>query len=987
MVAGDLVNTASRLQSVAQPGTVLVGEATQRAASKAITFEQAGKQILKGKTSPVPAWRALRVIAERGGRNRSEKLEAPFVGRDDELRLLKDLFHATIREQRTRLVSVIGPAGIGKTRLAWEFSKYTGGLVETTYWHTGRSPAYGEGISFWALGEMVRRRAGLLETEDEPTTRAKITETVNRWIPDPDERRWIEASLLALLGVESMTGGSEQLFGAWRTFFERIAAQGTLTMVFEDLHNADSGLLDFIDHLLEWSRNVPIFVVTLARPELLEKRPNWGAGKRNFVSLYLEPLPAAAMAELLAGLVPGLPESAVRAIVARADGIPLYAVETVRMLLAEGKLSLEDGVYRPVSDLTSLAVPETLTALIASRLDRLEPADRALVSDAAVLGQSFALAGLSAVSGIAQSELEPRLRALVRGELLTLDSDPRSPERGQYAFVQALIREVAYNTLAKTDRKVRHLAAARFFESLETDEIAGVLAGHYLAAHANARNGLEADALAGQARLALRAAAERAITLGSYFQAFTFFEQGLSVTREPAELATFLERAGDAALAAGRYELAADRLAQSIAKSRELGARPAIAGATAALGRTLLYAGDHVGAVKLLEPAAEEFRDLTGEPSCIVLGGELARAYFLREDNRRAIGVADQVLEAAEHADLPAIVADTLITKGSALANCGRPIEGLGIIATGRELAEACDLGRTVLRAENNLAALGGGDPRRACEIARHGIELARRLGMKSPTASLIVNLVFYSIKVGDWSAALKELDSVRAEEWEPADRIEFLVSEIRVMALRGDDVIDLLAELEMLVGEDTESPRQGRLWDVRAEIAFAGGDLEAARMAYHRVLDYFPSFVPEIGPRAARAALWSGDAIGARDDLAAIDRSGIHGPAIEADRLTVRAGLAAVNGHSAEAIQLYRQALRAWRYLGLAWVEALCGIDMALLLDPAEPEVRAAADASREILNRLGAKPFLARLDAAIEPERSGSQPEPEPSRDTSTV
>ena len=336
MVAGDLVNTASRLQSVAPPGTVLTGEATQRAAAGAIAFEAVGGQSLKGKVAPIPAWRALRVVAERGGRGRSDTLEAPFVGRDDELRLLKELFHATSRERRARLVSVIGPAGIGKTRLAWEFVKYIDGLVELVWWHDGRSPAYGEGISFWALGEMVRGRCRLLETDDAATTRTKVAATLAEHVPDEAERRWIEPALLALLGVE--TGiGSEQLFGAWRTFFERLAATAPVVMVFEDHHNADTGLLDFVDHLLEWSKGVPIYVVTLSRPELLERRPDWGAGKRNFNSLYLEPLSEPAMRSLLAGLVPGLPEGAVRAIVSRADGVPLYAVETVRMLVAAGQ--------------------------------------------------------------------------------------------------------------------------------------------------------------------------------------------------------------------------------------------------------------------------------------------------------------------------------------------------------------------------------------------------------------------------------------------------------------------------------------------------------------------------------------------------------------------------------------------------------------------------------------------------------------------------
>ena len=231
LVAGDLVNTAARLQSVAQPGTVLVGEATQRAAQRAIVFEAAGAQALKGKQAPVSAWRAVRIVAQRGGRGRSDTLEAPFVGRDLEMRLLKDLFHATNREGRPRLVSVIGPGGIGKSRLAWEFLKYIDGLVENVWWHAGRSPAYGDGITFWALGEMVRGRVGLVESDDEATTRQKLTTTLDEHVADDEERTWIERALLALLGFESSVD-PQQLFAAWRTFFERLAAKSPVVMVF-----------------------------------------------------------------------------------------------------------------------------------------------------------------------------------------------------------------------------------------------------------------------------------------------------------------------------------------------------------------------------------------------------------------------------------------------------------------------------------------------------------------------------------------------------------------------------------------------------------------------------------------------------------------------------------------------------------------------------------------------------------------------------------
>jgi class 3 adenylate cyclase/tetratricopeptide (TPR) repeat protein len=965
MVAGDLVNTASRLQSVAPSGAVLVGEATQRAASKAIVFEAAGEQVLKGKASPVPAWHAIRVVSERGGRNRSDALEAPFVGRADELRLLKDLFHATGREKRTRLVSVIGPAGIGKTRLAWEFLKYVDGVLETVWWHDGRSPAYGDGITFWALGEMVRGRCGLLETDDEPTTRAKIAETLATHVPDPEEQRWIEGALLALLGVESRVG-SEQLFGAWRTFFERLAATAPVVMVFEDHHFADSGLLDFVDHLLEWSRNVPIYVLTLARPELLEKRPDWGVGKRAFNSLYLEPLSEAAMRGLLAGLVPGLPQAAVRAIVSRADGIPLYAVETVRMLLADGRLTLDDGAYHPVGDLTTLAVPETLTALIASRLDGLAPDDRALVSDAAVLGQSFTLAGLSAVSGLQPSDLEPRLRGLVRREILALEADPRSPERGQYAFVQALIREVAYGTLARVDRRARHLAAARFFESLGSDELAGGLAGHYLAAHASSPDGPEREALAAQARIALRAAAERAADLGAHAQAVMFYEQALTVTTDPLEEASLHERAAESASAIQRIDDSEAHFRSALERRSAMDDRAAEARTTAKYGRALLNAYQFEPAIALLVAASERFVSVADEATMAMLDGQLARAYFLNNDYRQAVAVADRVLEAAERSDLVDVVADTLITRGSALALIGRPYEGIGAIEAGQRLAAAHSLNSSVLRALNNLAStLQDSDPRAGLEAAQAGIMLARRLGI--PPFNLIDNAFNGAIRTGEWDWAAGELEPMLGEELDPLTRSVVLADTTQLRALRGEPTAELVADLEAMPTSGVDPVKDGTLAWTRGAVAFATGRYEFSRTQSHRFAEVFPQGVAEGTLLAARCALLSRDAEGAGQDLATVDGTGRRGRAIDADRTTIRAGLAALGGQPNDALALYRESMTVWRDLGLVWDEALCAIDMASLLGPGEPEVRAAAERARETLVRLRAQPLLERLDAAM--------------------
>jgi class 3 adenylate cyclase/tetratricopeptide (TPR) repeat protein len=964
MVAGDLVNTASRLQSMAPPGAVIVGEATERATSRAIAFEPVGEQALKGKATSIPAWRALRVIAQVGGRNRAETLEAPFVGRDDELRLLKDLFQATTRERRARLVSVIGPAGIGKTRLAWEFNKYTDGLIEASWFHDGRSPAYGDGITFWALGEMVRRRAGLLETDDEPTTRTRIAETVTEHVPDEAERRWIEPALLALLGIGGDSVASDELFAAWRTFFERMAAAAPVVMIFEDFHYADSGLIDFVDHLLEWSRTLPIYIVTLARPDFLERRPDWGAGRRSFTSIFLEPLSPAAMRELLAGLAPGLPKAAVTAITARADGIPLYAVETVRMLLADGKLTLDGDVYRPTGNLIDLAVPETLVALVASRLDALPADDRALISDAAVLGQSFTLAGLAAVSGSNQEDLATRLRSLVRREVLAFETDPRSPERGQYAFVQALIREVAYNTLAKRDRKSRHLAAARFFESLDTDEIAGGLAAHYLAAYRNSPVGPEADAMAAQARIALRAAAERAVALDSHDQALVFYDQAIAVTTDSAEIAELLEHSGEAASAGGNHEAAESHLRQALARRRELGDRPAIARATAVLGRVLINGHHRDAALLLVEAATAEFADLEDAPALAALGGQLARAHYLIGNLRQAIETADQVLRTAEHLDLVPIVADTLVTKGSALVQDGRVVEGMALLRAGQDLAEAHGLTETILRASNNrMNHESDRDPRAAFELALAGLARARRLGRRSDAIGLLGWAAWNALRTGDWAWAVAELDAMPLDELEVDDRVGIAHAAFLFRALRGFD--DFSKGLAEAVGDGTD-PDLGDMEMRRTFAFFAAGQLSEARAARRRAAESFgePAAISNYG---ARAALWSHDLAGAADDLATFDGDGLQGTVVEADRLTIRAGIAALDGRAADAFPVYRQALRAWRDLGLAWDEALCGIDMATLLDPSDSEVRAAAEVAREILVRLEAAPFIARLDAAM--------------------
>ncbi len=881
IVAGDLVNTASRLQAAAVPGSVLVGEATYRSTAEGIAYEPAGEHVVKGRTAPIAAWRALRVVGKIGGVGRSEGLESPFVGRDEQLRLLKDSLHSTERDGRLRSVSVTGQAGTGKSRLTWEFQKYIDGLVGNVYWHQGRSPAYGEGITFWALGEMVRKRADLAESDDHATSRRKIAAALDQYVPDEAERRWIEPKLLGLLGIEELRAVErEELFTAWRTFFERVSAHGTTVLVFEDIHWADQGLLDFIDHLAEWSTNHPILILTLARPEFLERHRDWGAGRRNFVAMSLDPLSDRSMDELLSGLVPGLPDSARQAILVRAEGIPLYAVETVRKLMLDGRLERTDGAYRPIGDLTHVEVPDTLHALIAARLDALGPAERSLLQDAAILGQTFTVTSLAAVCGDPEPELEARLRDLVRRDVLVQNRDPRSPERGQYGFVQALIREVAYGTMARRDRRSRHLAAARYFESLGDDELASVLATHYLDAYRVSDPGAEADAVGVQARIALRAAAERAAALHSPEQALAYLEPALEVTRDPGERAELLEMSGAAAQAAAQYDTAERHMRDAVDAFAAVGDRLSVLRVTGTLGRMHTFHGRSLEGIAVIEPALAAATDLEGTPECIALMGALARSYLFADDYDRALTLIDRVLVAAERIDDISIITDSVLTKGTTLLYSARYREGLVLLSGGLQLAETHGFVQSQLRARLNISFLQlPDDPRLARATAVAGLEQARRLGYRDWATLMAGNAADGQFLCGDWSDVRATYDQLYQERPEVASDISDLSAmQLSIRALRGEGsaMAADLAQFEAMMGEATSSQERTVALQVRMWVALAEGrDDELLGWGIENAEPLNGLMCHHI---VGHVALWGGDIERARMALAGIIDTGIHG-------------------------------------------------------------------------------------------------------------
>ncbi|HUQ44202.1 MAG TPA: adenylate/guanylate cyclase domain-containing protein [Candidatus Limnocylindria bacterium] len=967
MVAGDLVNTASRLQSAAQPGMVLVGETTQRATANAIAYEPAGEQLLKGKATPVAAYRALRVVGERGGRGRGDRLEAPFVGRDSELRLLKDLYHATAREKRVRLVSITGQGGIGKSRLTWELKKYADGVAEQVWWHEGRSPAYGSGITFWALGEMVRARAQLNETDDPATTRTKIAESVGRFIPDGPDRDRVEHALGTLLGVAEAQGESSgELFGAWRLYFERMAAENMVILVFEDLHWADSGLLDFIDHMLEWSRSVPILIVTLARPELLDRRADWGAGRRNFLALDLEPLDEASMRELLAGFVPGLAEAAVRSIVTRAEGIPLYAVETIRMLVADGRLiERPEGGFEPAGELGELAVPETLHALIAARLDGLDPAERSLIQDAAVLGQSFSPAGLGAVSGLEKPALDARLRTLVKSDLLVEESDPRSPERGQYAFVQALIREVAYSTLSLKDRRSRHLAAARFFEALGEDELAGALASHYLAAYRATPAGDEAAALATQARIALRGAAERATNLGSPRQAVAFLEQAIEITTDDAELADMLERAISAATVAADHDRALAMAPQLRELRESMGDRVGAAAAAALQSEGLYVARQRERAGKLaLEDLAtyEDIGDHTAIIRLLVIASQVAG---VNREYATATEQADRALAMAERLGEAELASRLLMIKGATAQYQARLWEAIALTEGARRLAEQHGLTLAVHRANGNLAnMLALDDPRATIELEKETLAFQRRLGAREREAIALGNIAEDARRTGEWDWVLSELDRTINRDGAILTDLILEIARALLLVYRGQMTEEEIEELGGRIALTDDLDIVNAALDLEAVRGVVGGDFARAVTAWQRQAAESPLNAPYALVKVGVVAILADDSAAARAALQELAELGSRGRAIEADMALIRAGLAGREGDTAAATAGFRAVRGTYRELGLPWDEALTGIAAATTLGTGDPEVAGWLGESRTILERLGATPLIALVD-----------------------
>jgi class 3 adenylate cyclase len=752
MVAGDVVNTAARLQAAAPLNGVLVGEQTYRATVEVIDYQQAESVVGKGKSEPIPAWEALQARS-RFGVDVSLRAAAPLVGRGRELELLVSTLARVCEERSPQLVTLVGVPGIGKSRLIHELSGIVNAGPELIMWRQGRSLPYGEGVTFWALAEIVKAQAGILESDRPEQAQEKLARTVAWAAADESEAQWLERHLRALAGLaDESSDAPEEGFAAWRRFLEALADERPLVVVFEDLHWADDALLDFVDRLVERARGVPLFVVAMARPELLQRRSGWGGGKPNALTISLSPLSDEETACLVQALLerPLLGAQTQEVLLARAGGNPLYAEQYARILLERGDL---------------LELPETLQGIIAARLDGLSEDEKRLLQDAAVLGKVFWLGAVEALDGVTRWQAEELLYGLERKEFVERSRASSVASESEYAFRHLLIRDVAYGQIPRAVRAQKHIRAAVWIESLgRPDDQAEMLAHHYLRALELAEAaGLDVAALGESARHALRDAGDRAASLYALDAAERFYDAALRLWPEddPGRAALLFRRAAPVRISAGGDP---KRLAE--ARDALLAAGDTVAAGEAEMLLALSFW--HQGRRDLYDEHDDRAAALLADapPSRASARAQLRRASqaSFAGDSATAIELGLQVGALAEQLDWQDGLSQALSLVGIARVEMGEQ-GGLNDLARSIEIASAVGALGTLSGAYNNLAVafqvLGNLDAGYAARL--EGARIAEQIGSASEMRWFQGVLVDHHYRRGEWSEAQRMADDYLA--------------------------------------------------------------------------------------------------------------------------------------------------------------------------------------------------------------------------------
>ena len=937
IATGDVVNTAARLQSEAPVGSLVVGEQTYRSTQQPIEYEELSPATVKGKTEAVLRWRAV------GARSRFgvdvEAMTTPFVGRDRELRLLQDTFERMVGESEIQLVTVTGEPGVGKTRLLAEFRAWVDDRPELVYWRQGRCLPYGDGITFWALGEIVKAHAGILESDAPAEAAAKLGQAV----AGMDDADWLQARLGPLVGLAGAgETNREESFRAWQRFIESIASGGPLVLLFEDLHWADDALVEFVERLVDWSSGLPILVLCTGRPELYERHPAWGGGKRNSTTVALSPLSQPDTARLVAALLDAavLPAETQSALLERAGGNPLYAEEYVRLFLELG--SADD-----------LPLPNTVQGLIAARLDTLPQDRKALLQDAAVVGKVFWAGALESIGERDREAVREGLHQLARKELVRPARQTSVEGQAEYAFWHALIRDVAYGQIPRSARAAKHLAVADWIEST---------AGARLVDHSEllAHHTTEAIALrraAGEAKdsgLELRAArflvfaGDRALKLDvgaaqmRYRQALELLPAGSE------EHGLTLMKLAETAQAQGRFEAARVDAEAAASELEAVGATRSAASAYSLLGNIFFQLGGADRMRAALERSLELLEPLPPGPDLVETYGRMVPLEGL-SGRPPEVGLewAEKAISLGERLGLEHELGRAYQWRGLMRCELG---DLAGIEDLERGLALALEFRPiSVVPGYVNLAdqVWRQRGPTAALEIQRTAIALSTRRG-GTPTWPLAESCwMLYDL--GEWDELLRVAEGIRrVEEEHGAAQPGAMADSYAALVLVRRGTLDEGAAIAADVlgrARDIEDPQVlGPALAASALAEEARGDTAAALRhikEYGHVTRNRPYFRTQNLTDAVRVACRAEDVQLAESMLENVVT------AAERDRLsalTARATIAQARGE--EAHSSFAEAAAGWERLA-------CVLEQALALRGAGEEARAAA-----ILAELGVVP-----------------------------
>jgi class 3 adenylate cyclase len=759
MVTGDVVNTAARIQTVGAVNSVAVGEYTYRATSGIFEYEPLPPVKVKGKAEPLSLWRPKAARARYGSDVRSH-FRTPFVGRELERPLLISTFERAAQQRSVQLVTIVGEPGVGKSRLIAELFAYLHAKPEIIRWKQGRCLPYGERITFWALGEIVKAEAGILESDSPEVAADKLNATVS---PQEPERQWLLQRLVPLVGVEATsTAEQQELFTAWRRFLEGLAATRPSVFVFEDLHWADDALLAFLEYLAEWSQDVPLLLVCAARPELYERRPGWGAGQRNAQTINLPPLTDQETADLISYLTRSvvLTPELKRTLLHRAGGNPLYAEEFAR-LLADRGLDQSDV-------LDEALLPDSVQALIAARLDTLPPERKSLLHDAAVVGKVFWSGALAEIGGRDEKEAELALHELARKELIRPSRTSSIEGETEYSFWHLLVRDVAYSQIPRAERARRHRAAAAWIERKageRLEDLAEVLAHHYLEAHELAQASGEtarAEELAVPARRFLALAGERALGLDTA-QAEARLARALELAPDDdPERPNLVVRWADAAFQAGRLREAAAALDQFLASLDRASEAEAAANALQLRSRVALRLAEG-GQAALAAEAVELLEREASNPALIPAYTQLANVESIAGAYAAGIQSADRARALADVLGLPE-PARALGYRGYARALLG-DADGLAEMEHALTLLVEQGAGRDAAVLQNNLAIarypLEG--PARSLAAFERAIAFCAQRGLLESAAQLGASCPGLLAELGRTEEALERASQIAA--------------------------------------------------------------------------------------------------------------------------------------------------------------------------------------------------------------------------------